>query len=46
MTIIVCYHFGTYRNFKEHYQNFIKEVMQMEFPDAIWRFNKNPKKKE
>ena len=24
MTILVCYHFGTYRNFKEYYQNRIR----------------------
>ncbi|MDY4217305.1 MAG: IS982 family transposase, partial [Prevotella sp.] len=24
MTILVCYHFGTYRNFKEYYLNCIR----------------------
>ena len=29
MTILVCYHFGTYRNFKEYYQNCIRGWLGM-----------------
>lgn len=35
MTILVCYHFGTYRNFKEYYLNCIKGMLKQEFPDAV-----------
>ena len=35
MTIPVCYHFGTYRNFKEYYLNWVKGVMRQDFPDAV-----------
>jgi len=35
MTILVCYHFGTYRNFKEYYLNWVKGVMRQYFPDAV-----------
>ena len=35
MTILVCYHFGTYRNFKEYYLNWGKGVMRQDFPDAV-----------
>lgn len=35
MTILVCYHFGTYRNFKEYYLNWVKGVMRQDFPDAV-----------
>ena len=34
MTILVCYHFGVYRNFKEYYLNWVKGVMRQDFPDA------------
>ena len=35
MTILVCYHFGTYRNFKEYYLNCIRGLFKQEFPDAV-----------
>ena len=35
MTILICYHFGTYRNFKEYYQNCIRGCFHNEFPHAV-----------
>lgn len=35
MTILLCYHFGTYRNFKEYYLNCIHGQLRQEFPDAV-----------
>lgn len=35
MTILVCYHFGTYSNFKEYYLNCIRGQLKQEFPDAV-----------
>ena len=35
MTILVCYHFGTYRNFKEYYQNCIRGRLRHDFPAAV-----------
>ena len=35
VTILVCYHFGTYRNFKEYYLNWVKGAMRQDFPDAV-----------
>ena len=35
MTILVCYHFGTYRNFKEYYLNCIRGQFRQEFPDTV-----------
>ena len=35
MTILMCYHFGTYRNFKEYYQNCIRGWLRHEFPAAV-----------
>ena len=35
MTILICYHFGTYRNFKEYYQNCIRGCFHKEFPNAV-----------
>lgn len=35
MTILVCYHFGTYRNFKEYYQNCIRAWLRHEFPASV-----------
>ena len=35
MTILVCYHFGTYRSFKEYYLGFVKDCLRREFPDAV-----------
>lgn len=35
MTILVCYNFGTYRNFKEYYLNCIRGQLRQEFPDAV-----------
>ena len=34
MTILICYHFGTYRNFK-YYQNCIRGCFHKEFPHAV-----------
>ena len=35
MTVMVCYHFGTYRNFKEYYMNCVQGILRREFPDAV-----------
>jgi len=35
MTILVCYHFGTYRNFKEYYLVCIRGQFRQEFPEAV-----------
>ena len=35
MTILVCYHFGTYRNFKKYYQNCIRGWLRHEFPASV-----------
>ena len=35
MTILVCYHFSVYHNFKEYYLNWFKGVMRQDFPDAV-----------
>ena len=35
MTFLVYYHFGAYRNFKEYYLNWVKEVMRQDFPAAV-----------
>lgn len=35
MTILVYYHFGTYRNFKEYYLNCIRGKFRREFPNAV-----------
>ncbi len=35
MTIFICYHFGTYRNFKEYYQNCIRGWLRPEFPTVV-----------
>ena len=35
MTILICYHFGTYRNFKEYYLNCIRGCFHKEFPHAV-----------
>ena len=35
MTILICCHFGTYRNFKEYYLNWVKGVMRQDFPEAV-----------
>ncbi len=32
MTILICYHFGTYRNFKEYYQNCIRGCFHKSSP--------------
>ena len=34
-TILVCYHFGTYRNFKEYYLNCILGQLRSYFPQAV-----------
>ena len=35
MTILVCYHFGTYQNFKEYYLNCVRGYLRCEFPNAV-----------
>ena len=35
MTILVCYHFGTYRNLKEYYQNCIRGWLRHEFQASV-----------
>lgn len=35
ITILICYHFGTYRNFKHYYILFVKVHLKSEFPDAL-----------
>ena len=35
MTILLCYHFGSFRNFKHYYLFFIKEHMACYFPKAV-----------
>ena len=35
MTILLCYHFGSFRNFKHYYPFFIKEHLASYFPKAV-----------
>lgn len=35
LAIVICYHFGSFRNFKHYYLHFIKEYLKAEFPDAV-----------
>ena len=35
MTILLLFHFGSYRNFKHYYLSFIKFVLKKEFPTAV-----------
>ncbi len=35
MTVLVCYHFGTYSTFKDYYLNCIKGSLKDCFPDAV-----------
>jgi hypothetical protein len=35
MTILVCFHFGTFRNFKHYYLFYIKQCLTSEFPNAV-----------
>ena len=35
MTILLCYHFGSFRNFKHYYLFFIKEHLASYFPKAV-----------
>ena len=35
MTILLLFHFGSYRNFKHYYLSFIKIVQKKEFPTAV-----------
>lgn len=35
ITILVCFHFGTFHNFKHYYQFFIKQHLQEYFPTAV-----------
>lgn len=36
MTILVCYHFGSFVNFKHYYQFYIKQHLASYFPDAVF----------
>ena len=38
MTILLCYHFGSFRNFKHYYLFFIKEHLASYFPKAVPHF--------
>ena len=31
----MCYHFGTYKTFKEYYQNCILAQLRKDFPNAV-----------
>ena len=35
MTILLYFHFGTFRNFKHYYMFFIKGTMKSYFPKAV-----------
>ena len=35
MTILLCYHFGSFRNFKHYYLFFIKEHLASYFPKSV-----------
>lgn len=35
MTILLLFHFGTFRNFKHYYLHYIKEHLRAEFPNAV-----------
>ena len=35
MTILVSYHFGTYRNFKEYYLDCVLGWVRRDFPDDV-----------
>lgn len=35
ITILLMFHFGTYRNFKHYYLSFIREHLKSEFPQAV-----------
>ena len=35
MTILLCYHFGSFRNFKHYYLFFIREHLASYFPNAV-----------
>ena len=35
MTILLLFHFGSYRNFKHYYLSFIKIVLKKQFPTAV-----------
>ena len=35
MTILLLFHFGSYRNFKHYYLSFIKIIQKKEFPTAV-----------
>ena len=35
MTIMICYHFGTYRTFKDYYMHYIKGYLRRDFPTAV-----------
>ncbi len=35
MTILLTFHFGSFRNFKHYYLHYIKEHLKQEFPEAV-----------
>lgn len=35
MTILICYHFGVFSNFKHYYLFFVREHLDREFPSAV-----------
>lgn len=35
ITILVCFHFGSFRNFKHYYLFFIKQHLKEDFPNAV-----------
>ena len=40
MTILVCYHFGSFANFKHYYLFYVRQHLAGYFPDAV---SYNPK---
>lgn len=35
MTILLCFHFGSFRNFKHYYMHFILDYLKKDFPQAV-----------
>jgi len=35
MTILLCFHFGSFQNFKHYYLFYVKEHLQKEFPKQL-----------
>jgi hypothetical protein len=36
MTILLCFHFNSFRNFKHYYLLYIRQTLQKEFPNAVF----------